>query len=157
MVTISEYFDKVYIITIPDSVTSIGDQAFQRCASLTSITIPAGVTSISEWVFAECSSLTSVTIPTGVTSIGTRAFVECSSLTSITIPASVTSISEWVFTGYYTSNLIVTCLAVTPPSFGQKVFGDWGISQIKVPAARVTAYKAASGWSDFADKISAIN
>ena len=79
-------------ITIPNSVTSIGDFAFRDCSSLTSITIPDGVTSIGEYAFRDCSSLTSITIPDGVTSIGDYAFEGCSSLTSITIPDSVTSI-----------------------------------------------------------------
>ena len=84
---------------IPDSVTSIGDSAFFKCSSLTSITIPFGVTSIGYEAFYECSSLTSITIPNSVTSIGERAFYECSSLTSITIPGSVTSIGYEAFYG----------------------------------------------------------
>ena len=84
-------------IIIPNSVTSIEEDAFSNCKSLTSITIPNSVTSIENFVFLGCSSLTDVTIPDSVTSIGTWAFKDCSSLTSITIPNSVTSIGEAVF------------------------------------------------------------
>jgi len=84
-------------ITIPDSVTSIGDEAFRYCTSLTSITIPEGVKSIGPWAFYGCSSLTSITIPEGVKSIGDGAFQSCSRLSRITIPDSVTSIGDWAF------------------------------------------------------------
>ena len=84
-------------VTIPDSVTTIGDCAFGLCESLTSIIIPDSVTTIGEGAFYECSSLTSITIPDSVTTIGTDAFAYCSSLTSVTIPDSVTTIGERVF------------------------------------------------------------
>ena len=86
-------------VNIPDTVTSIGDYAFSGCASLTSITIPNGVTSIGEYTFSDCTSLTSITIPDSVTTIGDFAFYSCTSLTSITIPDSVTSIGEHTFSG----------------------------------------------------------
>ena len=69
---------------IPNGVTSIGNEAFYGCRSLTSITIPNGVTSIGASAFSSCSSLTSITIPNSVTSIGFKAFWWCDSLTNIT-------------------------------------------------------------------------
>ncbi|MDB4624436.1 leucine-rich repeat domain-containing protein, partial [Akkermansiaceae bacterium] len=84
-------------ITIPDSVTSIGEEAFRDCTSLTNMIIPDGVTSIERVAFFNCASLTSITIGNGVTSIGQSAFGKCSSLTSITIPNSVTSIGIYAF------------------------------------------------------------
>ena len=86
-------------VTIPDSVTSIGDRAFYNCKSLTSVTIPGSVTSIDKDAFCFCRSLTSVTIPDSVTSIGRYAFSYCESLTSVTIPDSVTSIGDYAFYG----------------------------------------------------------
>ena len=71
-------------MTIPDSVTSIGNYAFVGCSGLTSVTIPDSVTSIGDGAFSGCSGLQSVTIGNGVTSIGISAFDGCSSLTSAT-------------------------------------------------------------------------
>ena len=89
--------DSLASVTIPDSVTSIGDHAFEDCDSLTSVTIPDSVTSIGDYAFCYCTSLTSVTIPDSVVSIGSGAFYECDSLASVTIPDSVTSIGDYAF------------------------------------------------------------
>ena len=91
--------DKATSVTIPDSVTEIGNNAFSYCTSLTSITIPDSVTSIGSSAFSYCTSLTSITIGNGVTSIGYGAFGGCDSLTSVTIPDSVTEIGDRVFSG----------------------------------------------------------
>ncbi|MBQ2293792.1 MAG: leucine-rich repeat domain-containing protein, partial [Spirochaetales bacterium] len=71
-------------IAIPDSVTSIGNNAFKDCKSLTSVTIGSSVTSIGEYVFGNCSSLTNVTIPGSMAKIDSSAFFGCGNLTSVT-------------------------------------------------------------------------
>ena len=86
---------------IPSGVKNF-NYTFYECLSLTSITIPDSVTTIGDDTFYECSSLTSITIPDSVTSIGYRAFSGCSSLTSITIPAKVENIGGASF-GYCSS------------------------------------------------------
>ena len=90
-------YDSVKRVIIADGVTTIGDNAFNGCSSLTSVTIPNSVTTIGWRAFNGCSSLTSVTIPNSVTIIGGSAFSGCSSLTSVTIPNSVTTIREYTF------------------------------------------------------------
>jgi hypothetical protein len=72
-------------ITIPASVTNIGEYAFANCSKLSTFTIPAGVTSIYRNTFAGCSSLGSIDIPAGVTSIGQNAFINCSELATVTL------------------------------------------------------------------------
>ena len=84
-------------LTIPNSVTKIGNYAFDGCSGLTSVTIPNSVTEIGNRAFYGCSGLTSVTIPNSVTSIGYSAFAGCSGLTSVEIPDDVTCIGSGAF------------------------------------------------------------
>ena len=71
--------------SIPEGVTSIGEEAFAGYESLTSITIPLSVTSIGSGAFYSCNNLTNITIPLSVTSIGSGAFKGCNNLTEVTI------------------------------------------------------------------------
>ena len=162
------------------SVTSIGNWAFRDCSSLTSITIPNSVTSIgyeafegtafynnpSNWdkgalylgnclicladgyvgdynikestrliadlAFAYCTGLTSVTIPSSITSIGDYAFAYCKSLTSVTIPNSVTSIGEGAFGGCESLTSVTIPNSVT--SIGNDAFaGCFGLTSVTIP------------------------
>ena len=187
----NEYYGSVVIpetVTyngITYSVTSIGDGAFHYCSSLTSVTIPNSVTSIGEYAFWNtgididnsnwengvlyidnclidakeqisgtytikentrliadyafrgCSSLTSITIPNSVTSIGNYAFRGCSSLTSITIPNSVTSIGDWAFSNCSSLTYPVYnahCFAYMPTSYSGAYTIPDGIKHIAAGA-----------------------
>ncbi len=87
------------VFALNGQCTSIGEEAFAYCFDLPSITIPSSVTSIGNSAFESCRGLTTVIFAEGsqLTSIGKYAFDGCSSLTSITIPASVTLIDIWAF------------------------------------------------------------
>ncbi len=116
-------------VSIPNSVTSIGSGAFASCTSLTSVTIPYSVTSIGDYAFSSCWSLTSVTIGNNVTSIGDSAFWDCTSLTSVTIPNSVTSIGDDAF--YYCPSLSSVAIGNSVTNIGDYAF-YWCISLTSV-------------------------
>ena len=108
-------------VEIPDTVTSIGDAAFEHCYYLTSITMPDSITfvdreafvdsaissvklsknlkSIEPQTFSCCKNLKDITLPEGITSIGEDAFADCTGLTSITLPESMSQVSEYAFAG----------------------------------------------------------
>ncbi len=119
-------------ITIPDSVTSIGDYAFYNCTSLKSITIPDSVTSIGDYAFYGCKGLTSITISDTVTDISDYAFYGCKGLTSITIPDTVTDIGNYAFYGCESLASITVPNGVT--SIGKSAFSDCsGLASITIP------------------------
>ena len=144
-------------LVIPESVTEIIVGAFYECEYLTSITIPDSVTSIGKYAFYGCTSLTSIAIPDSITAIEDGTFSYCYALTSATIPDSVTTIKGFAF--YCCENLTeVYCKPITPP----ELLGDGNDSvfdnnapdrKIYVPTESVEAYKAAYGWSEYADYI----
>ena len=81
------------------SLTTIGNSAFNNCDALTKITIPEKVTSIGENAFCDCSNLATVDMSraTSLTTIGGYAFYNCDALTKITIPEKVTTIGSYAF------------------------------------------------------------
>ena len=124
--------DKSY--NIPNSVTSIGDHAFNGCLSLTSVTIPNSVTSIGDWVFTDCSSLTAINVNTGnknYTSVNGVLFNKDKTKLicypsekvdkSYTIPNSVTEIGEYAFSDCKSLTSIKIPNSVT--SIGENAFG----------------------------------
>ncbi len=152
-------------VTIPNSVTSIGDFAFYNCSGLTgTLTIPNSVTSIGDYAFYRCSGLTgTLTIPNSVTIIGSGAFCYCSGLTSVTIGNSVTSIGN---TAFYGCDGLTDIYAnpATPPTLGTENFnysfisGDDGIhheyhydATVWVPCGSAAAYRTADEWGNFSD------
>ena len=121
-------------ITIPSSVTSLGGNCFYACNKLTSITIPSSVTSLGSGCFWNCSGLTSITIPSSVTSLGSGCFYGCKSLTSITLPSSVTSLSSGCF--YGCNKLISITIPSSVTSLENYCFeGCSGLTSITIPSS----------------------
>jgi TolB-like protein len=129
------YYNQLTSVTIPNSVTSIGAQAFAE-NQLTSVTIPNSVISIGERAFYG-NQLTSVTIPSSVTSIGERAF-GWNPLTSVTIPNSVTSIGEGAFSG---NRLTSVTIPSSVTSIGAGAFSGDQLTTITLPANVNIAYR----------------
>lgn len=139
-------------VTIGNNVTNIGGNAFWWCTGLTSIVIPDSVINIKDFAFSLCRGLTNVTIGNGVTSIGGYAFEECIKLSTIIIPKNVTYIGLQAFDGC-SSLTNVTMFPTTPPQLGGREAFPSNVMTITVPVGCGEAYKAAEGWSAYADKI----
>ncbi len=145
-------------ITIPESVTTIGTDAFAGCDSLTSVTIPNSVTNIDELAFWGCRKLTNINIPEGVERIGQWAFASCESLDKITLPSTLTSVERGAF-AQCVALVSVYCKPTTPPSITlsngiwEAFICDDLLSAIYVPTESVEAYKAAEGWNEYSDYI----
>ncbi len=134
--------DTIRSVVFPDSViSSIGDEAFKGCSSLSSVIIGSGITSIGDYTFGLLSSLSSVIIGDGVTSIGSYAFSDCSSLSSVNIPDSVTSIGVGAFG--FCNNLHNIYIPISVNDMGANVF-KW-CSSLTINCER---YYKPSGWNN---------
>lgn len=140
-------------IEIPDSVTTIGRYAFWQ-TNLVNAVIGNGVTLIDDYAFASCWSLASVVIGESVETIDSRAFHACSSLTSINIPQSVTNIGNYAFQNCKVLKQVDFSNHTAVPTLGSSVFdGTSADLQIIVPSNLLDEWKAATNWSNLADKI----
>lgn len=173
--------DKLESIFIPATVKTIDKSAFNMCQSLKSVTfaegsqlteipyfcfadnealtaieIPPLVTTLGDYAFWSSANLADVTLPDGLKTIGLEAFCGCKAMTTIDLPAAVESIGQSAFSGC-SALATVTCLAETPPTLGENAFRNCADDlQILVPSASVETYRQAAGWSNYANKIKAI-
>lgn len=98
-VTDRDVKSKLKSVTIPSSVKTIEQNAFDQCGALTTITFSEGLETIGESAFYGCSALTDITFPGSLTTLKGGAFGHCTGLTSITIPAALTSMAGSTFYG----------------------------------------------------------
>ena len=123
--------DGLFDISIPQSVTNIGEYAFSNCASLTELMIPESVKTIGDYAFDSCIRLNHIEIPESVKIIGSGAFRGCNSLAEVIIPLSVETIGNAAFENCYSLNHIEIPDSVL--SIGDEAFAESAIRQIVIP------------------------
>ena len=117
---------------VPNSVTSIGKEAFLDCAKLASITIPSSVTEIGASAFENCAALKSATVPDSVTVFGGSVFEGCTSLSSAKLSSKLTEIPLYTFRDCTALESFTISSAVK--KIGPNAFEKSGIKSISVPA-----------------------
>lgn len=143
-------------VTIEEGVDTIGASAFRGCSNIEDFTFPSTLETISDNAFYGCSSVGELIFLNGLKTIGASACRDCSKVTTIDLPSSVESVGNSCFQSCSKlASLIVR--ATTPPTCGTSIlYGALNSGKIYVPSASVDAYKAASGWSSYANRILAI-
>lgn len=144
----------------PESITSIGGNAFMDCESLSGELYLPNLQSLGNYAFRKCA-ITKITSLGVITTIvegaaNTAIFHSCTKLTEVRLPSTLTTLGTYAF-GNCTSLSTVICEAVSPPTMNTNPFYGTPIASgtgfIYVPDASVDAYKAASNWSQYSDRI----
>ncbi|MBQ8551201.1 MAG: leucine-rich repeat protein [Clostridia bacterium] len=119
-------------VTLPNSLTYIGESAFYGCTGLTSIEIPDSVITIENQTFFNCTSLSSIDFSAGLKEIGFRAFYNCDGLTNIVIPDGVTTLGSDAF--YHCNNITNLVIPDSVTTIEGSAFnGCWGLTNVKLP------------------------
>lgn len=92
--------EKIKSVTIPSTVTTIGDYAFSECTGLETVSLSSGdLVKIGSYAFAGCSALKDISIPEKVTEVGYAAFSGCTSLKTAKFPSSLETLGQSAFSG----------------------------------------------------------
>ena len=139
-----DFADQIKTVTISDGITSICDNAFMGCTSLTEIAIPDSVTAIGRAAFVDCTSLKEIKLPAGLTTIGENSFVN-SGLESIALPNSLTVIERNLFTDCHGLNTVTLPDSLT--EIGGRAFQNCtAIAEIIIPdTVKLIDYEAFDG------------
>lgn len=106
-------------VTLPETVTSIGEYAFQM-TPIKSLHIPDAVTTIGQYAFTDCQELTTLTLPKNLRSVADGLCYRCTALQTIDIPEGVTGVGAYAFSGCY--DLYEASLPTTLTTIGDKAF-----------------------------------
>ena len=166
-------------INFPENITEIGDNAFSATSITGDINLPnlealgtgvfrdtkiSSVTSLGKItilkssstnfsVFSGCTNLSLVNLPETLVEIGTAVFNNCTSLEKIEIPENVTTIKDSVFSGCTNLKMAIVNPTTPPTAGGNMFYNTHADLKIYVPNDSVEAYKEATNWSNYADKI----
>ncbi|MDR2791843.1 MAG: leucine-rich repeat protein [Tannerellaceae bacterium] len=137
-------------LTFPNTITKIGNSAFENCTNLTEAFLAKSVSlDIPQRAFRNCNALKTITLPSACQSIGETAFANCSALSSISLPNSVTTIEEQAFAGCAALNAVFLYPTV-PPSLGNAAFD--GIPPdcfFSCPGSVLADYQAKVEWAPY--------
>lgn len=140
-------------VKLGDNCVSLGSNSFDGCSSLKTITLASEITTIPNNFLTGAVNLKEIVLPDSLTTLGTAAFQGCFTLTSITIPALVDTVTGAALSGCR-SLKTVHIQAITPPTLGNNTFYNVPSDFIiYVPVGYGETYKAAAGWSTYADHI----
>ncbi|MGN0213200.1 MAG: leucine-rich repeat domain-containing protein [Muribaculaceae bacterium] len=145
-------------VSLPSTVTKIGDYAFDGCEGLKSVVMD-GVETIGHWAFRNCYALENLTFGNNLTTIGNYCFDKNYKIVEITIPASTTLIGGFAFEGNPQLTK-VTCMSVNPPEIkkgyldGEEIYTifddtDYSGKTLYVPLGATDNYKSKLGWNYF--------
>ena len=112
--------EKVVSVTIPKTVTSIGEYAFENMPNLKTVTINGKPTRIGNYAFGGCKSLTTINFPNGLKQISANAFRDCTALKSVTLPSTLKTIDSSAFNGC--TNLETITIPSSVTEFGDNCF-----------------------------------
>lgn len=141
--------NKVTKLTIADGLTTIGRYAFYYCSGLTDITWPSTLKTIGNYAFRDCDALTKVELPEGLTTLNSNAFRHCDNLEEVILPSSLQSVNNPF---YYCNKLTkMTCKAIAAPNANNTniMGGNEAQCTLTVPNLSVNMYKQTPYWNAF--------
>ena len=182
-----EYGNYIYVyrgsnlkkVTLPSTLTYLGNAAFRNCVSLEEVNIPEGLTELQSNLFRGCTALKNITIPTNIKKINSQAFYNaglenvelseglnilqsnafgyCKSLKTITLPSSVNSVYNPFYGCSSLDSLVVKAIAPPYANESNIMGGNEQQCTLYVPALSLAAYKQTDQWSNFAPNIFGLN
>lgn len=135
-----------------NSLTNIGDYAFNSNSSLKTINIPNSVTNIGNYTFTYCYSLTAISLPDSVKKVGYGLFIDCNSLTCAVLSPNITKLLDAGagvnIRGFFENCTALTSIiskATTPPIITSRSFNNTSLKVVFIPQGTADAYKEAWG------------